>query len=49
MEPNCYFLEALDEVLTWDLPDDATADAVTSQAALLAGMRPDELGVTDLS
>lgn len=48
MEPNCYFIDALDEVLTWDLPDDATADAVASQAALLAGTSPDDLGAVEI-
>ena len=34
-----YVLEALDDVLSWDLADDATADAV---AAVLAGAHGDE-------
>ena len=40
-----FVIDALEDVLSWDLPDDATADAVTTQASLLAGQCPDELGV----
>ena len=43
-----YVIAALDDVLAWDLPDDATADAVTTQACLLAGAYPEELGVSFL-
>lgn len=35
-----YVLDALDDVLSWDLADDVTADAV---AAVLAGAHGDEL------
>ena len=38
-------LDVIEEVLSWDLADDATGDAV---AAVLAGARGDELDVNDL-
>ena len=38
-----YILDALEMVSAWDLPDDELADAVNSQARLMAGIHPDEL------
>ena len=35
-------VQALDIVLDWDLPDELCADAVTAQAAMLAGVEPDD-------
>lgn len=34
---SAYLLEALEQVLGWDLPDDDLADAVHAQARLMAG------------
>jgi hypothetical protein len=34
--------QALDIVLDWDLPDELHADAVLAQAAMLAGVEPDD-------
>ena len=43
-----FVIDALDDVLAWDLPEDATADALTTQACLLAGVCPEELEVSCL-
>lgn len=37
------FLDAIDTVLAWDLPDEVCTEAVTTQAAMLAGIEPDDL------
>ena len=37
-----YVLDALDQVLAWDLPDEALPQAVTTQAGVLAGVGPEE-------
>ena len=34
---NDYLLEALEQVLGWDLPDEDIADAINAQARLMAG------------
>lgn len=44
MELGRYVIEALDDVLSWDISEDAIADAVSGQAGLLAGASPDEMG-----
>jgi hypothetical protein len=41
--PEDYILDALELVSAWNLPDDELADAVNSQARLMAGIHPDEL------
>ncbi len=38
-----FLLDAVNEVLTWDIPDEALADAVKAQAGLMAGFSPEEL------
>jgi hypothetical protein len=38
-----YLLDAAETVLTWDLPEEDFADAVKSQACLMAGINPDDL------
>ncbi|SFM74417.1 hypothetical protein [Nitrosomonas communis] len=38
-----FLLEAVNEVLTWDIPDETLADAVKAQAGLMAGFSPEEL------
>ena len=35
--------DAIEAVLAWDLPDEACSDAVTSRAAMLAGVEPEDL------
>ena len=35
--PEDYILDALEQVLGWNLPDDDLADAVNAQARLMAG------------
>lgn len=37
-----YLLDAIDQVLDWDLPDELLADAVTAQASLMARINPEE-------
>ena len=37
-----YISEALELVLTWDLPEEALADAVNGQAKLMAGYYPED-------
>ena len=37
-----YLIDALDMVSAWDLPDEDLADAVNSQARLLAGLYPED-------
>ncbi len=34
---SVYILDALEQVMSWDLPDDDLADAVNAQARLMAG------------
>ena len=35
--PEDYILDALEQVMGWNLPDDDIADAVNAQARLMAG------------
>lgn len=35
--------EAIEAVLSWDLSDEACPEAIAVEAALLAGVEPDEL------
>ena len=35
--PEDYILDALEQVLCWDLPDDEIADAANAQAYLMSG------------
>ena len=35
------YLDAIDVVLAWDIPDEAIADAAVAQASLMAGECPD--------
>ena len=37
-----YVLDALDQVLAWDLPDEACPQAVSTLAGLLAGVSPED-------
>ena len=38
------YLDAIETVLAWDLPDELFPDAVQSQARLMARLPPDEEG-----
>lgn len=44
--PNLY-LDAIEAVLAWDLPDEALTDAATEQARLMAGLDPEDEVVSD--
>jgi hypothetical protein len=37
-----YFLDAIDTVLSWDLPEEAWSAAVKAQACLMARVLPEE-------
>ena len=49
MHLNDFLLDALDRVLAWDLPDEVCTDAVSSQAALMAGADPEQVGAHELN
>ncbi|SEQ45718.1 hypothetical protein [Nitrosomonas ureae] len=38
-----YLIDAVNDVIAWDIPDEALADAVTAQASLMARANPDEM------
>jgi hypothetical protein len=38
-----HFLDALEIVSAWDVPEEELADAVNDRAMLMAGVNPDEL------
>jgi hypothetical protein len=40
-------LDAIETVLGWDLPDEAFADALNTQASLMAGFNPEDGCVPD--
>lgn len=42
MQYQNYLLDAINEVLTWDIPDEALPDAVIAQASLMARMNPED-------
>lgn len=42
---SCYILDAVEAVLTWDIPESDFAQAVQSQVCLMAGINPDEIGL----
>jgi len=41
MQLHCFYLDALDQVLAWELPDEVCPVAVSTQAGLLAGLDSD--------
>ena len=41
------YLDAIEAVLAWDLPDEMFPDAVQSQVRLMAGISPEEECVSD--
>ena len=38
-----YLIDAVNDVLSWDIPDESLAEAVTAQASLMARVSPDEM------
>ncbi len=38
-----FLLDATDEVLTWDIPEEGLADAIKNQACLMSGINPEEI------
>lgn len=40
-------LDAIETVLAWDLPDEAFADALNTQASLMARLNPEDGCVSD--
>lgn len=43
MEFANYFLDAINDVLAWDLPDEALPGAVIAHAGFMARIAPDEM------
>jgi hypothetical protein len=43
MHQQNYYLDALEIVSTWDLPDEDLAEAANAQASLMMGINPDDL------
>lgn len=43
MDYQHYLPEAIDQVLGWNLPDEALTNAVIAQAGLMAGASPEEI------
>ena len=43
MNQQSLYLDAIETVLAWDLPDEAFSDAVYEQFRLIAGIPPDEV------
>ena len=42
MYPQSNYLDAIETVLAWDLPDEVFPDAVQSQVRLMAGISPED-------
>ena len=38
-----FLIDAVNEVLAWDIPDEALAEAVKAQTGLMAGINPEEI------
>ena len=38
-----YLIDAVNDVLSWDIPDESLAEVVTAQASLMARVSPDEI------
>ena len=38
-----YLIDAINDVLSWDIPDESLAEAVTAQASMMARVDPDEM------
>jgi len=46
---NDYIVDAVDNVLSWGLPDEAIAQAISSEAGHLAGLDSEQLFEVDLN
>ncbi|WP_293006452.1 hypothetical protein [Nitrosomonas sp.] len=42
-----YLIDAVNDVIAWDIPDEALAEAVIAQASLMARVNPDEMTLFD--
>ena len=49
MQLHNFYIDALDRVLAWDLPEGACTDALAAQAAMMAGADPEQVGVTGMN
>lgn len=47
MPLHTVYVDALEQVLSWELPEEACPTAIASQARLLAGLASDEPGSRD--
>ena len=47
MNQQSHFLDAIETVLAWDLPDEVFAEALNAQASLMAGFNPEDGCVSD--
>ena len=43
MNYQSYLIDAVNDVLSWDISDESLAEAVTAQASLMARIDPDEV------
>ena len=48
MQLTDYIVDAVDRVLTWDLPEEAIAPALGAEAGHLAGLDSEQLSEADL-
>jgi len=44
MHNQSIYLDAIETVLAWNLPEELFADAVNAQASLMAGIDPEGIG-----
>ncbi|MER2513540.1 MAG: hypothetical protein ABTQ25_14170 [Nitrosomonas ureae] len=42
-----FLMDAINDVIAWDIPDEALAEAVIAQASLMARVSPDEMTLGD--
>ena len=42
-----YLIDAVNDVIAWNIPDEALADAVNAQACLMAKINPEEMTLID--
>ncbi|MDZ4107355.1 MAG: hypothetical protein U1D41_14590 [Nitrosomonas sp.] len=45
MQFQNYLIDAVNDVLDWDIPEEALTEAVNAQACLMARVNPDEMTV----
>jgi hypothetical protein len=43
MDYQNFLIDAVNQVLAWDIPDEALPDAVIAQAGIMAGIGPEEI------